>query len=133
VGLWWLIGGDVVAQWWGCGGSLVGLWWLIGGAVVAHWWGCGGSLVGMWWLSGKDVVAHWWGCGGSLVGLWLLSGEDVVVAQWWDLVAQLRVCSGSMVKSTGFSRLQHSSSGFDSGFPQSLLNNDCVLRTNLGM
>jgi hypothetical protein len=28
------------------------------GDVVAQLWGCGGSVVGMWWLSFGDVVAQ---------------------------------------------------------------------------
>jgi hypothetical protein len=51
--------GDMVAQ-------LLGMWWLSCGNVVAQLWGCGGSVVGdvvaelsgMWWLSCGDVVAQ---------------------------------------------------------------------------
>ena len=45
--MWRLIGKDVEAHWWRCGGSLMEMWWFIDGYVVAHWWICGGSLVEM--------------------------------------------------------------------------------------
>ena len=35
----------------GNSGSLVGMWWRIGGDVVAHWLGCGVSLL-------ENVMAH---------------------------------------------------------------------------
>jgi hypothetical protein len=35
------------------------VWWLSGGDVVAQWWRCGGSVEEMWWLSEGDVVAQW--------------------------------------------------------------------------
>jgi hypothetical protein len=40
----------------------VGMWWLSCGDVMAQLWGCGGSVV-------RDVVAQLWGCGGLLVGV----------------------------------------------------------------
>jgi hypothetical protein len=44
--------GVVVAQLWGCGGSVVGLWWLSFGVVVAQF---------------RVVVAQLRGCGGSAI------------------------------------------------------------------
>ena len=50
------------------------MWWLIGGDVVAYRWGCGGLLVEMWLLIGGDGVAYWWRCDVVSVKLWLLRG-----------------------------------------------------------
>ena len=38
MGMWWLNGGDVGAQLWGCVGSICG-------DVAAQLWGCSGSMV----------------------------------------------------------------------------------------
>ena len=51
--------------------------WLIGGDVVAHWWRCGGLLVEMWWLIGRNVVAYWWRSGVRV--LWLIGGDVVLI------------------------------------------------------
>ena len=41
------IGGDVLAHWWRCVGSLVEMYCLIGGHVLAHWLRCVCSLLEM--------------------------------------------------------------------------------------
>ena len=41
------------------------MWWLIVGDVVADCWRCGGSLLEMWWSIIRDVVVHCLRCGGA--------------------------------------------------------------------
>ena len=74
VAYWWRSGGLLVEMW---RGLLVEMWWLIGGDVVAHFSICGGSLLeicgsflDMWWLIVGDLVAHLWIYGGSFVDMW---------------------------------------------------------------
>ena len=77
----WLIGGDAVAHWRRCGGSLKEMRWFIGGDAVDHWRRCGGLFEEMRWIIGGYAVAHWRRCSGSLEKMRWLIGEDAV-ALW---------------------------------------------------